>query len=41
MAVGSFDYGAGGQSAIANYCGRCCGQGGTGGGGVQSDIPLK
>ena len=28
------DYGAGGQSATSNYCGRCCGQGGTGGGGV-------
>lgn len=27
-------YGAGGQSATSNYCGRCCGQGGTGGGGL-------
>lgn len=27
-------YGAGGQSAMSNYCGRCCGQGGTGGGGI-------
>ena len=27
-------YGAGGQSATTNYCGRCCGQGGTGGGGI-------
>ena len=27
-------YGHGGQSATSNYCGRCCGQGGTGGGGL-------
>ena len=27
-------YGAGGQSAHSSYCGRCCGQGGTGGSGV-------
>ena len=27
-------YGAGGQSATSNYCGRCCGQGGTGGPGL-------
>lgn len=27
-------YGAGGQGAHSSYCGRCCGQGGTGGSGV-------
>ena len=27
-------YGQGGQSATSNYCGRCCGQGGTGGPGL-------
>ena len=27
-------YGQGGQGAITSYCERCCGQGGTGGGGV-------
>ena len=27
-------YGTGGQSAGTNYCGGCCGQGGTGGGGL-------
>ena len=26
--------GSGGQSAMSSYCGRCCGQGGTGGPGV-------
>lgn len=30
----SVPYGHGGQSATSNYCGRCCGQGGTGGGGL-------
>jgi hypothetical protein len=31
----SVPYGAGGQSAMTNYCGSsCCGQGGTGGSGV-------
>ena len=27
-------YGHGGQNAMSTYCGRCCGQGGTGGGGL-------
>lgn len=27
-------YGSGGQSAMTSYCGRCCGQAGTGGGGL-------
>ena len=27
-------YGHGGQNAMTTYCGRCCGQGGTGGGGL-------
>ena len=27
-------YGHGGQSAMTNYCERCCGQGGTGGPGL-------
>ncbi len=27
-------YGHGGQNAMTNYCERCCGQGGTGGGGL-------
>jgi hypothetical protein len=27
-------YGNGGQSAMNTYCGSCCGQGGTGGGGL-------
>lgn len=27
-------YGSGGQSAMTTYCGRCCGQGGTGGPGL-------
>jgi hypothetical protein len=27
-------YGVGGQSAMTTYCGGCCGQGGTGGGGI-------
>ena len=30
----SVPYGNGGQSAMTNYCGRCCGQGGTGGSGL-------
>ena len=30
----SVPYGTGGQSAMNTYCGRCCGQGGTGGGGL-------
>ena len=30
----SVPYTAGGQSAQNTYCGRCCGQGGTGGGGL-------
>ena len=30
----SVPYGNGGQSAMTSYCGRCCGQGGTGGGGL-------
>ena len=30
----SVPYGNGGQSAMTNYCGSCCGQGGTGGGGL-------
>ena len=27
-------YGHGGMNAMTTYCGRCCGQGGTGGGGL-------
>ena len=30
----SVPYGNGGQNAMSTYCGRCCGQGGTGGGGL-------
>jgi hypothetical protein len=30
----SVPYATGGQSAMTNYCGGCCGQGGTGGSGV-------
>jgi hypothetical protein len=30
----SVPYATGGQSAMTNYCGTCCGQGGTGGSGV-------
>ena len=36
MRCGDFyaPYGVGGQGAMTTYCERCCGQGGTGGGGV-------
>tara|TARA_B100000676_G_C17714265_1_gene647910 strand:- start:323 stop:595 length:273 start_codon:yes stop_codon:yes gene_type:complete len=30
----SVPYGTGGQSAMNTFCGRCCGQGGTGAGGL-------